>query len=152
MGNFFYRYPAEKTLWTKSFKFSVGSPVCFVYCVVRTYQWRLHSYGMWRSIFWNMGVNRSFGRVHSAHLSGRTCFSGTLVRTLHGLTSLVIFILPGNLVSRVLILWEDGSILLPWRWRQKVPQESWYLSTKLNGIPSQKEVILMLLWARHISQ
>jgi hypothetical protein len=85
---------------------------------------------MWCSIFWNMGVNRSFGRVRSVHLSVRTCFSGTLVRTLHGVTFLVILTVLGNLVSRVLVLWEEFNILLPWRWRQNV-QQRWYLFTDL---------------------
>jgi len=99
-----------------------------------------------------MGVNCSFGGLLTVHLSDRTYSPGTMVRTLHGVTSLVILTLLGNLVSRILILWEEGNIVLPWRWRQKVPHERWYLSTKLYGIPSQKELILVLPWAPHISQ
>jgi hypothetical protein len=65
---------------------------------------------------------------------------------LHGITSQKTVILIVIIMTSSLILMYLSSVqclLLPWRWRQCVPLQHWYLSKNLHGDISQMSVILI---------
>lgn len=48
--------------------------------------------------------------------------------------------------------WRNLLTSSSWMWRQQVPPQCWYSSTKQHSIPFQETIILILLWEGQILQ